>query len=71
MKKVLIFLFDIAVANLTVYCENYDNNKILTYGGLTEYQRCEGLCECFVFELLCLERDKDASNGYKLLSRSY
>ena len=42
-------------ANLTVYCENLDDRNVLTYGGLAQYRLCEGLCDCYVFELLCLE----------------
>ena len=72
---VLAILVRLSLANLTVYCEDQDDKSVVTYGGFREYRSCDGSCDCYVFELLCLERDDLAndsrSRSYKLLSRNY
>ena len=59
-----------AVADLTLYCENYSNRGWKTFGGLEEYRECLLNCQCFVFELMCLEKNTDGSAGYTMTSRN-
>ena len=56
-------------ADLTVLCQNNDNPDVKTLGGLNEYKSCAD-CQCYVFDLLCLEESADDSNKYELYSRS-
>ena len=64
-----VFLtMDIAVADLTLYCENYADRNHVTFGGLPEYRECLLNCQCFIFELLCLERAAEDDLGYSLTS---
>ena len=60
----------LASADLTVYCKNtaaLESQE--SFGGLEEYKTCES-CDCYVFELLCLEKKTDDELGFNLFSRS-
>ena len=64
----LTFTVSLVQGDLTVYCEDSLVEGKVTYGGLQEFEACTN-CQCYVFELLCLEQEQDSDTFY-LYSRS-
>ena len=45
-----------AKADFAVRCENKQNTSLELYGGYELYDTCDTDCNCYAFELLCLQR---------------
>ena len=43
-------------ADPAFYCQNRVDTNLKGYGDVNFYEDCGDLCDCFVFELLCLKR---------------
>ena len=57
-------------ADLTIYCKQNAGEGADIFGGLQEFKGCVD-CECYVFELLCIEwQDSSIKESFLLYSRS-
>ena len=54
--SVALLLSTLASADPAFYCELKSNEDFKRYGDLQTYEECGELCDCYVFELLCLYR---------------
>ena len=52
----IIALISRVHADAAFYCQNRFSANLKGYGDVNFYESCGDLCDCFVFELLCLKR---------------
>ena len=54
---------------MTIFCLDKNNDYKESFGGMDIYKSCID-CECYLFELMCLEQKKDEDTEFNLYSRT-
>lgn len=56
-------------ADMTIFCKDNSQDGKEIFGGVADYKACTD-CECYIFELMCLESRPDEESEFWLYSRS-
>ena len=67
----IIALIEHVKADAAFYCQNRVSTNLKGYGDVNFYESCGDLCDCFVFELLCLERSGANNDIITLESKDF